>query len=63
MSILIKGKEMPANCQECMCLNDEYFFCQSVGRKPKDENIFEERPDWCPLIEIHDEKEEVKHER
>ena len=52
MSILIKGRNMPENCQECVCLNDEYFYCQVVGRKPSDENIVNTRPDWCPLVEI-----------
>lgn len=52
MSILIKGRNMPNNCQECVCLNDEYFYCQAVGRKPSDDNLVKTRPDWCPLIEI-----------
>jgi len=52
MSILIKGMEMPNNCQECACINDEYFYCQAVGRQPQDENIISRRPDWCPLIEV-----------
>lgn len=50
MSILIKGREMPENCQECVCLNDEYFYCQAVGRQPQDENVISRRPDWCPLV-------------
>ena len=52
MSILIKGRSMPDNCQECVCLNDEYLYCQAVGRKPSDDNLMNTRPDWCPLIEI-----------
>ena len=54
MSILIKGRNMPENCQECVCLNDEYFYCQVVGRKPSDENIVNKRPDWCPLVLVPD---------
>ena len=52
--IYISCMEMPENCQECFCLNDEYFFCQAVGRKPKDENILQRRPDWCPIIFVPD---------
>ena len=52
MSILIKGRNMPENCQECFCLNDEYFYCQATSRKPSDENVIKRRPDWRPLIEI-----------
>ena len=52
MSVLIKGREMPNNCQECVCINDEYFYCQAVGRQPQDENVISRRPDWCPLIEV-----------
>ena len=52
MSVLIKIKKMPENCQECFCLNDEYFYCQAMSRKPSDENVIKKRPDWCPLIEI-----------
>lgn len=52
MSILIRGRGMPENCQECVCLNDEYFYCQAVGRQPQDENVVSRRPDWCPLVEV-----------
>ena len=52
MIVSIKDKEMPENCQECFCLNDEYFYCQAMSRKPSDENVIQRRPDWCPLIEI-----------
>jgi len=52
VSLLINGMEMPNNCQECVCINDEYFYCQAVGRQPQDENIISRRPDWCPLVEV-----------
>ena len=52
MSVLIKGIEMPNNCQECICINDEYFYCQAVGRQPQDENVVSRRPDWCPIMEV-----------
>ena len=52
MSVIVKGREMPNNCQECVCINDEYFYCQAVGRQPQDENVISQRPDWCPLVEV-----------
>jgi len=52
VSLLIKGMEMPNNCQECVCINDEYFYCQAVGRQPQDENVVSRRPDWCPLADV-----------
>lgn len=52
MSILIKGMEMPKNCDKCgfqsasrFCNAMSYNFCErtdDIGR-----------PDWCPLIEVH----------
>lgn len=52
MGVYIKGREMPNNCQECVCINDEYFYCQAVGRKPQDENVISRRPDWCPIVYV-----------
>lgn len=52
MSLLIKGVELPNNCTECPCLDDEYFLCKAVNRQPEDENIIKRRPDFCPIIEI-----------
>ena len=52
MGVYIKGREIPNNCQECVCINDEYFYCQAVGRQPQDENVVSRRPDWCPLVEV-----------
>ena len=44
--------EMPENCTECPCLNDEYFHCQIGWRSCKDDNVIKHRPDWCPLQEL-----------
>jgi len=52
MSVIVKGMDMPENCQECECLNVEHFFCQVSGRAPKDENMVKRRPEWCQLIEV-----------
>ena len=52
MSVIVRGMEMPNNCQECTCINGEHFYCQAVGRKPQDENIISRRPDWCPIADV-----------
>ena len=52
MGVYIKGRDMPNNCQECVCINDEYFYCQAVGRQPQDENVVSRRPNWCPLSDV-----------
>ena len=38
-----------------ICINDEYFYCQAVGRQPQDENVISRRPDWCPLVDVSDD--------
>ena len=50
MSVLIKGMEIPANCQNCFASDDESRFCRAAKKyipmlgKPK----------FCPLIELPD---------
>lgn len=59
MSILIKGMEMPKNCQECDFCNEINFegylwfdyYC-SVKDKSFDWDDDDNKPDWCPLVEI-----------
>lgn len=57
MSILIKGIDMPTGCyswnsQDCPCYDNEFNRCQvkdvqlAWGIEP------DERPEWCPLIEV-----------
>ena len=53
MSVLIKGMEMPKNCDSCPC----YYETEGAWRDEcqvlrKECAISEERPSWCPLVEI-----------
>ena len=60
MSILIKGMEMPPNCDKCRIMTYEDTNCISVHElycgcpivfraHPQHE---EHRPDYCPLVEV-----------
>ena len=61
MSILIKGMEMPKNCDECPLLTEDgdYDVC-FIGKKrvmwewkhDKGSEVIHPKPDFCPLIEI-----------
>lgn len=59
MSILIKGMDMPKNCKECDFCNEINFegylwfdyYC-SVKDKSFDWDDDDNKPDWCPLVEI-----------
>ena len=67
MSVLIKGMEMPKSCDECRimvfedtnCVSELFCGCpivfeahpQGVGH----------RPDYCPLIEVPEDVQHVKH--
>lgn len=53
MSVLIKGMEMPKNCDSCPC----YYETEGAWRNEcevlqREHYITDERPDWCPLVEI-----------
>lgn len=53
MSILIKGMKIPKNCDNCPC----YYETEGVWRNEcqvlrKECAISEERPSWCPLVEV-----------
>ena len=61
MSILIKGMEMPTNCEKCPFLDYEEGFCFASGVKHKSGwyestlcpgGIKDGRHEECPLIEI-----------
>ena len=51
MSVLIRGMEMPNNCSECKLFCTENFqaWCQLTDR---DDILLDDRPEWCPLVEI-----------
>ena len=51
MSVIIKGIEMPKNCDECPC----YYETEGAWRNEcevfgKEHTASETRPEWCPLI-------------
>ena len=53
MSVLIKGMDMPRNCDECPFAEaTAELYCNSYVLS------FEERPKWCPLEEVEEVKEE-----
>lgn len=55
MSILIKGMEMPKNCDECFFVGRGFPDWCSLPQIPKDEDEIDDtnnRPDWCPLEEV-----------
>lgn len=41
--------DMPNECANCPCYNDEYSTCSADGRKV---GAFSPRIDWCPLKPI-----------
>ena len=60
MSVLIKGMEMPQNCNGCPLFESKYHFHGCLA-KPKSINnmdmwnFVDDRPTWCPLIEVEEE--------
>ena len=61
MSVLIKGMEMPKNCDVCPLIaeTDDFHVCyineQFIPWEWIDEHSAEQRhpkPSWCPLVEI-----------
>lgn len=66
MSILIKDMEIPKNCRECNFCNEINFegylwfdfYCRA---KDKSFNLDKnkDKPNWCPLIEIEFNEEQL----
>ena len=55
MSVLIRGMEMPKNCDECYFVGYGYPDWCGLPQIPngKDEIVdINTRPDWCPLVEL-----------
>lgn len=52
MSIVIKGIEMPTNCQSCPCSDDESRFCRAANEYIP----MLGKPNFCPLVETEDRK-------
>ena len=58
MLLIIKGLDMPQNCWECPCYNQELFMCQVTGIEDYDDDGTQRRED-CPLIEIPKDDEDT----
>lgn len=60
MSILIKGMRMPENCIKCpmqfggMCYVMPAEVDESRVAPTVEEALKQGKPDWCPLVEIHE---------
>lgn len=61
MSVLIKGMEMPNNCENCPAFEEVFDEkCRITGKSVNPhwscllQNDVYPRPDWCPLIEVPD---------
>lgn len=52
MSILIKGMEMPQNCDKCRFQSALRLYCDAMPYNFCGNTDDIERPDWCPLIEL-----------
>ena len=52
MSILIKGMEMPQNCDKCRFQSAFKLYCDAMPYNFCGNTDDIERPDWCPLVEI-----------
>ena len=52
MSILIKGMEMPENCNKCRFQSALRLYCDAMPYNFCGNTDDIERPDFCPLIEI-----------
>ena len=53
MSVIIKGIEMPKNCDECPCYYETEGAwrneCEVLGKEYIADDY---RPEWCPLVEL-----------
>ena len=52
MSVLIKGMEMPQNCDKCRFQSALRLYCDAMPYNFCGNTDDIERPDWCPLIEV-----------
>ena len=52
MSILIKGMEMPENCDKCRFQSALRLYCDAMPYNFCGNTDDIERPDFCPLIEV-----------
>lgn len=52
MSVLIKGMEMPENCDKCRFQSELRLYCDAMPYNFCGNTDDIERPDWCPLVEV-----------
>lgn len=52
MSVLIRGMEMPQNCDKCRFQSALRLYCDAMPYNFCGNTDDIERPDWCPLVEI-----------
>lgn len=52
MSVIVKGMEMPQNCDKCKFQSDSRLYCDAMPYNFCGNTNDIERPDWCPLIEL-----------
>ena len=50
--ILVKGMEMPQNCDKCRFQSAFKLYCDAMPDNFCGNTDDIERPDWCPLVEI-----------
>ena len=57
MSVYIKGMEMPTNCAQCACCDDDARFCHAAHKYIP----MVGKPKFCPLVEAptHDKRTET----
>jgi len=51
-SVLIRGMEMPENCDKCRFQSALRLYCDAMPYNFCGNTDDIERPDWCPLVEI-----------
>ena len=52
MSIIVRGMEMPQNCDKCRFQSAFKLYCDAMPYNFCGNTDDIERPDWCPLVEI-----------
>ena len=53
MSVLIRGMDMPENCETCAYQTKGACFASGVNKGTITiRRMDKERPDWCPLVEL-----------
>ena len=63
MIAVIYDIEMPDVCCSCPLFDDEFEFCHGQSSAPAwqlSEYRYDGKPNWCPLIEVKNGKEEMQ---